>query len=248
MTAKKLGIIGGTTLKNIGSLQQCEEHVISTSYGDPSSVLISGSLQGVKLYSLARHGENHTIPPHQINYRANLWAFKMLGVTDILAFATAGGINKDMRPGALVVPDQIIDYTYARDHTYFESEFNIEQHIDFTEPYSKDLRGCLLQAAGRSGIKVIDGATYGATQGPRLETAAEIRRLQQDGCDIVGMTGMPEAALARELGLNYACCATVVNWAAGLSQQAISIDEIKTVISEANDSLMSLLEAICAGF
>jgi len=164
---------------------------------------------------LARHGAPHTLAPHAVNYRANVWALREAGVREIIAINAVGGIGDAYPPGRLVIPDQLIDYTWGREHSYCGGAGRALQHVDFTTPYSASLRRRLLQAAPHVGLEVADGGVYGVTQGPRLETAAEIGRMARDGCDIVGMTGMPEAALARELELDYACCAVVVNRAAG---------------------------------
>ncbi|MDY0050389.1 MAG: S-methyl-5'-thioinosine phosphorylase, partial [Halothiobacillaceae bacterium] len=211
----RLAIIGGTGLSKLKNLEFLRHQVVSTPYGEPSGPLSIGRLGGCEVVFLPRHGYNHRIPPHQINYRANLWALREVGVRHVLAVAAVGGITPRMSPATLVIPDQIIDYTYGRAHTFFEGELDEVTHIDFTFPYDADLRELLLRSARAAEVSVVESGVYAATQGPRLETAAEIRRLEGDGCDIVGMTGMPEAALARELGLKYACCAVVANWAAG---------------------------------
>jgi len=189
--------------------------------------LTHGVLGGVEVVFLARHGGAHTIAPHRVNYRANLWALKETGVRRIIAVCAVGGISKDMPPRAIAIPDQIIDYTWSREHTFFDTGLGQVTHIDFTYPYCEDLRGVLIAAAAAAGIEVIPRGTYGATQGPRLETVAEINRMERDGCDMVGMTGMPEAALARELDLCYAHCAVSANWAAGRSEGIIQMHEIE---------------------
>jgi 5'-methylthioadenosine phosphorylase len=183
---------------------------------------------------LARHGDHHTIAPHQVNYRANLWALKEQGASEIVSVVSVGGIRRNLGPGKIVVPHQIIDYTWGRMNTFFENESPV-RHIDFTEPYTGALRARLLRAAEKSGEAAVDGAVYAATQGPRLETAAEIDRLEKEGADIVGMTGMPEAGLAREIGLAYAAIAVVVNHAAGRGDSArgIQLQEIEAVLKEA---------------
>jgi 5'-methylthioinosine phosphorylase len=189
--------------------------------------LVHGTLCDRNLVFLPRHGSGHTIPPHKINYRANIWALHHIGVQKVVGVAAVGGIHRDMGPLTLVIPDQIIDYTHGRPHTFFEQDLTHVTHIDFTFPYCEGLRQGLLAAARDLGEPVWAGGTYGATQGPRLETAREVERLERDGCDIVGMTGMPEAALARELDICYACCALVVNWAAGKGEGIISLQEIE---------------------
>jgi 5'-methylthioinosine phosphorylase len=193
---------------------------------------------------LPRHGTAHTIPPHEVNYRANLWALQHIGITKIIAVAAVGGITAAMVPSALVIPDQIIDYTWSRQHTFFQGDLTKVTHVDFTRPYSEELRTTLLQAGRAAELNLHDGGTYGATQGPRLETAAEITRMERDGCDIVGMTGMPEAALARELDLSYAACAVVANWAAGRGAGEISMDDIERNLKVGMDRLRALLEQV----
>src|SRR5213596_2946374 len=199
-----LAIIGGTGLTRLSSLDVSRRQVVRTPYGEPSGPLTFGAIRGVPVVFLARHGYGHTIPPHQVNYRANLWALKEQGVGDIVSVVSVGGIRADLGPGRIVVPHQIIDYTWGRMSTFFENEAPVK-HIDFTEPYTDELRNRLLAAAKACGEAAVDGAVYAATQGPRLET----------GADIVGMTGMPEATLAREIDLAYAAIAVVVNHAAG---------------------------------
>jgi len=222
-----IGIIGGTGLSKLVNLTDVYKRVIKTPYGEPSSPLTFGKLNGVELVFMARHGFGHTIPPHRINYRANIWALKEAGVTDVIAVAAVGSMNSDMPPGSLALPDQLIDYTWGRQSTYFEDDLDSVTHIDFTSPYTPALRAKVRAAMIDVKLPVQEHGVYGCTQGPRLETAAEIKRMKRDGCDLVGMTGMPEAGLARELELNYACCAIVVNWAAGLDGDEISMSEIE---------------------
>lgn len=219
-------VIGGTGLTEIEGLEVTHREVVHTPYGEPSGPITHGIIAGKRIAFLARHGYTANIPPHRVNYRANIWALKSLGVEKIVAVAAVGGITPAMLPTRLVIPDQIIDYTYGRAHTFFEDGLEHVTHIDFSWPYCAEVREALLAAAQCAGIDVVPQGTYAATQGPRLETAAEIRRLERDGCDLVGMTAMPEAALARELGLCYAACAVVANWAAGKCDEEISIDEI----------------------
>jgi 5'-deoxy-5'-methylthioadenosine phosphorylase len=229
-----LGVIGGSGLDRFKELQINDRKVVSTPYGSPSSALAFGTVDGQSLVFLPRHGDDHSIAPHRINYRANLWALHAHGVREIVAVAAVGGITAPMATGLLVVPDQIIDYTHGREATFFDGIANPLQHVDFTMPFSKSLRKRLLDTGHFAGAKLHDGGTYGATQGPRLETAAEIDRMERDGADIVGMTGMPEAVLARELDLDYAMLALVVNAAAGRGDSAreISMAEIQAVAGE----------------
>lgn len=237
-----LGVIGGSGLDQFEGMHITHREVMATPYGEPSGPLLFGRYDGQDMVFLPRHGPGHAFPPHLINYRANLWALKEAGVTEVIAMAAVGGITARMAPEVMCVPDQIIDYTWGREHTIFERD-QVE-HIDFSLPYCATLRHRVLLAARAAGIEVVDGGTYGATQGPRLETVAEIARLERDGCDIVGMTGMPEAGIAREMGLSYACCAMIVNWAAGKEDGPITMEEIgrnlKTSIAQAKQVLRHL--------
>ena len=242
-----LAIIGGTGLTRLSNLDVKQRSAVRTPYGEPSAQLTSGAIRGAPVIFLARHGDGHTIPPHQVNYRANVWALKEKGAHEIVSVASVGGIRRDLGPGTIVVPHQIIDYTWGRGSTFFEGEA-VVKHIDFTEPYSAGLRARLLAAAKKRGESAGDGAVYAATQGPRLETAAEIDRLERDGADIVGMTGMPEAALAREIGLEYAAIAVVVNHAAGrgASARGIQMKEIDEVLREAMGRVRNIIDALVA--
>jgi 5'-methylthioadenosine phosphorylase/5'-methylthioinosine phosphorylase len=223
----RLAIIGGTGLTRLTHLDIERRETVTTPYGAPSAELVFGRLHEQDLVFLARHGDPHINPPHKVNYRANIWALQQAGVVGVLAVAAVGGIRADMLPGRIAVPDQLIDYTYGRPHTFFEDDLEHVTHIDFSQPYTPWLREKILTAAAVAGVPAVDGGVYGCTQGPRLETAAEIARLERDGCDLVGMTGMPEAALARELDLDYACCAVVANWAAGKQEGEITLAEIE---------------------
>ena len=238
----ELAIIGGTGLTTLKNLEIKKREVMRTPYGEPSGPLIHGHLCDKDVVFLARHGHGHTIPPHMVNFRANIWALKETGVRSVIAVAAVGGIHADLRPTMLDIPDQIIDYTWSRKHTYFESNLSEVTHIDFTRPYNERLRCLLIDAATQLGIEFAASGTYGATQGPRLETAAEIDRLERDGCTLVGMTGMPEAALARELQLDYACCAVVANQAAGRGSGEISLTDIDTNLSQGMETVRHLLE------
>lgn len=243
-----LAIIGGSGLANLPNLSVTRREIARTPWGEPSCALSFGVLGGVEVVFMARHGYGHTIPPHLINYRANLWALKEAGARSVIAVASVGGIAANCGPGVLVVPHQIIDYTYSRAMTFFEgAETPMPEavhHIDFTEPYDAALRMGLLNASRAAMEAVLDGGIYGCTQGPRLETAAEIARMERDGCTLVGMTGMPEAALARELGLPYACLAVSVNHAAGKSSSAhaISVENIGVVMAAAMQRVVNILE------
>jgi 5'-methylthioadenosine phosphorylase/5'-methylthioinosine phosphorylase len=247
MDKNAIAIIGGTGLARMAGLEIIRREEISTPWGSPSAPLTWGRVGSRTVVFLPRHGERHDTPPHRINYRANIWALKESGVDGIIAVAAVGGITPAMEPAKISVPDQIVDYTSGRANTFFEDDLDHVTHIDFTNPYSDRLRRMLLEAGKRSGIQVHDGGTYGCTQGPRLETTAEIKRLERDGCDLVGMTGMPEAALARELGLDYACCAVVANWAAGKSAAEITMEEIEENLRVGMADVAELLAEFIAG-
>jgi len=240
----KLAIIGGTGLDTLGILEVHKREVVETPYGEAAGPVTRGMLFGKEVLFLPRHGYSHHLAPHQINYRANLWALREMGADKVLAIAAVGGIRADMPPARLVVPDQIIDYTWGRIATYYHDGADQVRHIDFTHPYCEDLRQLLLKAAFAAGVDIVDGGTYGATQGPRLETAAEIERMERDGCHLVGMTGMPEAALARELDICYASCAVVANWAAGKASEEITMDEIERNLQSGMGRLVELLEQL----
>lgn len=239
-----LAIIGGTGLTQISELHITGQKSLETPFGAPSADYVFGEINGKKLIFLARHGNPHRIPPHKINYRANIWGLQHLGVTDIIAVAAVGGIGSQMLPGHIAIPEQLIDYSYGREHTFFADDLAHVTHIDFTDPYTPALRKRILQAAHNAGIDVTESGTYGCTQGPRLETIAEIRRMAQDGCDLVGMTGMPEAALARELAINYANISVVANWAAGVVAGEITMAEIEKNLAVGMKKAMDLLKAI----
>jgi len=243
-----LAILGGSGLAQLSTLAETRRIAVRTAFGEPSGPLTLGRIGGSEVIFLARHGDAHSIPPHQVNYRANIQALKDAGATQIASVATVGGIRREFAPGALVVPHQIIDYTWGRASTFFEGPGAKVTHIDFTEPYSGALRARILVAARACGEAVADGGVYATTQGPRLETAAEISRLERDGADLVGMTGMPEAALAREAGLEYAVIAVVANHAAGKgdSAHAISLDAIEAVLQQAMQRVRRILERLAA--
>ncbi|MRR50191.1 MAG: S-methyl-5'-thioinosine phosphorylase [Rhodocyclaceae bacterium] len=246
-----LAIIGGSGLTQLSSLDISHREVVRTPYGEPSAPLAFGRIRGRDVVFLARHGFGHTIPPHLVNYRANIWALKNAGkASRVVSVASVGAIRADLPPGALVLPHQIIDYTWGRPMTYFEGDGTSGKpvvHIDFTEPYDAGVRAELLAAAQRAGQAISDGAVYATTQGPRLETAAEITRLERDGADIVGMTGMPEASLARELDLPYAALCVIANWAAGRadSARAIRFDAIEEILQQAMGQVRNVIECLC---
>ena len=241
-----LAIIGGSGLTELASLEVVRKQIVRTPFGEPSGPITYGRVGAGEVMFLARHGYGHTLAPHEINYRANLWALKEKGATTILAVCTVGGIAPGLAAGAIVIPDQIIDYTWGRRSTFFEGAEQPVVHVDFTHPYCEATRAMLAEAAAGAGVEVAPRGTYAAVQGPRLETAAEVNRLERDGADLVGMTGMPEAALARELGLSYAALAVVANPAAGRgsSADAISLEEISRVLAEAMGRVRRVVEKV----
>lgn len=240
---QRLAIIGGTGLTSINELNILNKQTVDTPYGSTSGPFTVGELAGNEIVFLPRHGYEHNIPPHKINYRANIWGLHSIGISHVIGVTSVGGIHANIPPKKIAIPDQIIDYTHSRKQTFFEEKLDQVTHIDFTQPYCNEMRKTLLQAAKNLELNVFVDGTYGATQGPRLETAAEINRMEKDGCDIVGMTGMPEATLAKELELCYATCALSVNWAAGRSETEIKMSDIKLVVEEGMDSIKQLLVA-----
>jgi len=238
-----LGIIGGTGLTALDNLNISKRLIVRTPYGEPSQPLVFGEINGKEVVFLARHGGGHTIPPHAVNYRANIWALHSVGVCDLLAVATVGGIAPHLSPGDIVLPNQIIDYTYGRSNTYHDGIELPVRHIDFTQPYSQAMRERCLKAAADIGDGLIDGGVYACVQGPRLETAAEINRYERDGATIVGMTGMPEAVLARELGVSYAAICPVANFAAGRgdSAQSIQFEQVMPLLQQTMDKVRAVI-------
>ncbi len=220
-----LAIIGGSGLTQLPGLHITHREVVRTPYGMPSGALTFGELEGHPVVFLARHGYGHTIPPHLVNYRANLWALHAQKVSHVVSIATVGGIHPEFTPGRLAVPNQIVDYSHGRETT-FADYGNGDQvtHLDFTWPYCEATRQSCMAALDECGEDYMPSGVYGCVQGPRLETRAEIERMARDGCDMVGMTGMPETYLAREAGLCYAAIAASVNWAAGRGDSAQEID------------------------
>ena len=241
-----LAIIGGSGLTQLANLEVTHREVMRTPYGDPSGAVTFGQLGGQPVAFLARHGYGHTISPHEVNYRANLWALHKIGASGVVSVASVGSIRADLKPGDIVIPHQLIDYTWGRKSTYHEGCGVAVRHVDFTDPYDPALRQQLIEAAARAGMTVSDAAVYAVTQGPRLETAAEIDRFERDGADLVGMTAMPEAVLARELGLPYAAINLVANYAAGRadSRHGISFDAIEQVLQESMGRVRTIIAAL----
>ncbi len=227
----KYAIIGGTGLTQLEGLTIRGATFIETPYGAPSSEVLRGEYAGREVLFLARHGHPHRIPPHEVNYRANLWALRHAGATHILSINAVGGITDNLKVGCFCIPDQVIDYTSGRKHTLYEGDLDHVTHVDFSYPYDDTLRKRLIAAVAACGYSCNNSGVYGCTQGPRLETIAEIKRMERDGCDVVGMTGMPETILARELGLSYASLALVVNPAAGKSQGVITMAQINDALN-----------------
>lgn len=241
-----LAIIGGRGLTELANLKITHRQVMRTPFGEPSGAFLFGMLNQHEVIFLARHGFGYTIPPHLVNYRANLWALREAGVSDVVSVATVGGIRADLVPGSLVVPDQLIDYTHGRDYTFFSTRITSYRNIDFTLPYSSKLRSRILRSAQQVQQPCLDGGVYATTQGPRLDSIAEINRYERDGADMVGMTGMPEAALARELEMNYASIAVVANYAAGRgdSRLGINVESVNTTAKNAMERVRVILECL----
>ena len=240
----KTAIIGGSGLNKFPEINMIDEIFPDTPWGKPSAPIEIGILNKTEIIFLPRHGEDNKIAPHKINYKANIWALHEINVRNIISVSVVGGITKSMSPNNIIIPDQIIDYTYNRDHTFSDGDPIDVEHIDFSNPYSEILRKKLIDSARVKKLKIHPKGTYGITQGPRLETAAEILRLENDGCNIVGMTGMPEAALAKELGIDYACCGLVVNWAAGKDSTTITMDIIEKNLNDGLKDIKRLISEV----
>jgi 5'-methylthioadenosine phosphorylase len=241
-----IAIIGGSGLTQLANLAITHRQIVRTPYGEPSGPLTFGRIGDNEVAFLARHGYGHTLAPHEINYRANLWALQAKGVKRVIAVCTVGGIDPALTSGSLALPDQIIDYTWGRPSTYFEGAEQPVTHIDFTHPFCEETRAMALAAARDAGVDLHDGGTYAAVQGPRLETRAEIDRFERDGATMVGMTGMPEAALARELNISYAQIAVCVNAAAGRaeSRDRVALDDIGRIIDTAMEKVRLVVAKI----
>lgn len=241
-----LAIIGGSGLTTLSNLDVSHREVVRTPFGEPSGVLVFGQISGNPAVFLPRHGYGHTIPPHMVNYRANLWALHHHQVTGIISVASVGSIREGLSPGDLILPDQILDYTWGRKSTFFDGVATPVKHVDFTHPYDADLMEAIIRAADELSIALQVGGVYAATQGPRLETAAEINRLERDGADVVGMTGMPEAVLARELDIPYAAINVVANHAAGRGSSAggIHFESLEHVLQDGMGRVKAVIERV----
>lgn len=241
-----LAIIGGRSLTELASLKITHRQVMRTPYGEPSGAFLFGTLNGHDVIFLARHGHGHTIPPHLVNYRANLWALREQGVSNVISVATVGGIRADITPGAIVVPDQIIDYTHGRDATFYDTRDTSYINANFTLPFCPELRSRILRGAAMVQQPCVGGGVYAATQGPRLDSIAEVNRYERDGADMVGMTGMPETALAMELKLSYAIIAVAVNYAAGRGDnlRGVNMEQVSATAGAAMERVRSILECV----
>jgi 5'-methylthioinosine phosphorylase len=235
-------VIGGTGALDLFEI--IEQREFKSRYGRPSAALSRIRLGSAEAWFLPRHGNPHLIAPHAVNYRANIDILRQSGASQVVAIHAVGGVDPALEPGSLVIPDQLIDYTWGRAHTFSDAPGQPLKHIEFAEPFAGPTRQALLKAAGEAEVEVEAGGCYAVTQGPRLETAAEIARLAADGCSLVGMTAMPEAALAREAGLDYASLSVVANPAAGVTDEVISIDEIHRVLARAMVQVRSLLKSL----
>ena len=237
-----LALVGGTGLTELDETTETIE--FKTPYGSPSAPIRVVESEPVRLLFLPRHGNPHRFPPHCVNYRANMWALREAGANHVLAVSAVGGITHSYAPGTLAAPDQLIDFSWGREHTYSDSGDVPLVHVDFSFPYEGRLRKALLQSAANRSIGVVDGGCIGVFQGPRLESAGEIEMARRAGCDMAGMTSLPEAGLARELELDYAGIAVVSNWAAGVSKELISEDDIAETLTEPMMRVRALLRAL----
>ncbi|MCG0278293.1 MAG: S-methyl-5'-thioadenosine phosphorylase [Thermanaeromonas sp.] len=234
----RIAIIGGTGVYDPGMLEMREQRV-ETPYGEITVKV--GLYKGEEVVFMNRHGEGHSLPPHRVNYRANIWALKVLGVERVIATAAVGSTNPDYKPGEFVIVHDFLDFTKTRVYTFFEGGETGVVHTDFTQPYCPELRGILLKTAKDLGIKAHDGGVYACTEGPRFETPAEIRMIRQLGGDVVGMTAVPEVILAHEAGLCYSTIAMVTNMAAGISDAPLTHEEVLEVMDRNGRNLRELI-------
>lgn len=240
----EIAIIGGSGVYSVEALKGASTTVVSTPYGNSPEITI-GRLGGRRVAFLPRHGKGHTVPPHLVNYRANIWALSELGVKRVLATTACGSLNPRMRSGELALLYQFIDFTKRRPQTFYEGGEGGVVHVDVTEPYCPELRDVLREAARGLKLKLHPRATYGCTEGPRFETAAEVRALRRLGCDLVGMTNVPECVLTRELEICYVAVAVVTNFAAGISKAKLTHTEVVELMKENIGRVQKLLfEAI----
>ena len=241
-----LALVGGTGLTDLeeGSGKGLETLDIDTPYGRPSAPIRVVATEPLRLLFLPRHGNPHRFPPHCVNYRANLWALREAGADHVLAVYAVGGLHEPYRPGVLAAANQLIDYTWGRAHTYSDSEHAPLRHVDFTRPFDGSLRQTLLAAARHAALDLADGGCIGVFQGPRLESAAEIERARRDGCDMAGMTALPEAGLARELGLDYAGLGVISNWGAGVRGEHLAADAFAASLHEPMARVRRLVGAV----
>jgi len=240
----EIAIIDGSGLYSIAEFEKARTTVVKTPYGE-SPELILGRLQGREVVFLPRHGKGHRIPPHLVNFRANLWALHKLGVKRVFATSSCGSANPQMRPGELAVLSQFIDFTKCRPQTFYEGGKDGVVHVEVTEPYCPELREILIKTARKLNLKVHPRAVYACTEGPRFETAAEVKALRMLGSDLVGMTNVPECVLARELEICYAPLGIITNFAAGISKKKLTYTEVVKIIEGSIGHVQKLiLEAI----
>lgn len=235
----EIGIIAGSGIQELGCEDIIATQKVETPYGPPSDLYRICNISGTEVIFLPRHGIPHHIPPHKINYRANLWGFSSLGVKEIISINAVGGINEGLSPGDIVLPDQVIDLTHGRENTFFDKEEVV--HIDFTEPFCNSLREMFCCAGEKAGIPLIRSGTYVCTNGPRLETKAEIQYFSRIGADIVGMTLMPEASLARELEICFASISVITNYAAGISKNKLTTTEVVETMRASIEKIRTLI-------
>ncbi|MCG6551422.1 MAG: S-methyl-5'-thioadenosine phosphorylase, partial [Candidatus Magnetominusculus sp. LBB02] len=234
-----IGIIGGSGFYQMPNVELIGQSNVDTPYGAPSDSYKQLMISGVEAVFLARHGSGHTIAPHKVNYRANIWGFKTLGVERLLSLGAVGGINPLLLPGSIVIADQIIDMTTGRASTFYE--IDEVYHVDFSEPFCPELRSAFIEAARAINLPVLTRGTYVCTNGPRFETRAEIKYYATVGADMVGMTAMPEAALAKEAEICYSTVATVTNLAAGISTEKLTTTEVIETVNKSSIALNALL-------